>query len=538
MTMKSYVAVVIYSVNSKNSVFQKMRVRSLKIDTEKVDAFNKIMLFSCSVDPSLSWSVEGSFYTERWIPVTPHAASGFLVSNRNSSMNSILSVDLELETVSGSEKSCVSFTLRPDYQDDQGLLCLPVSSDSGILDEIYLYYLFIFDYKPLHTDQRTPLYLCLPPVNSSMHQNATSQPMIVGHAGAGVKRAHYGKGPEWPENTICAFRRAEQLGVTMVECDANITKDSEVVLHHNFTLGVCEQPRKSEKDPQTFILEHKTDGVVNENSTDLIVNYQLSEIRSLLRKVNGTIGCANIIQSQYPSPLTMNDPIPNIHGKEAEPIPLLKDAFYQTSTNLSFNVEIKYPIETPYNLVAEELIKHKPVEPSLPTPSSYFYKINKFCDTILDTIWSHAGPRYVILSSFNPDICLALRLKQSFLPVLFISRGGYPNDSSHKSDPRHHNIFSATSWAHIMNLNGIVTVGHHFGSTNDVDDRQIKSLGADLESKQLSCFVYGDGVSEMSFYRKASQLNLTGVIVDRLDEFMHMYHDQYKTNTQLASPNS
>lgn len=132
--------------------------------------------------------------------------------------------------------------------------------------------------------------------------------------------------------------------------------------------------------PFTF----KADGVVNENSTDLIVNYQLSGIRNLLRKVNGTIGNANIIQSQYPSPLTMSDPIPNIHGKEAEPIPLLKDAFYQTSTNLSFNVELKYPIETPYNLIAEALIKHKPVESSLPTPSSYFYKINKFCDTILD----------------------------------------------------------------------------------------------------------------------------------------------------------
>ncbi|CAH8291773.1 unnamed protein product [Schistosoma intercalatum] len=158
----------------------------------------------------------------------------------------------------------------------------------------------------------------------------------------------------------------------MVECDANITKDSEVV----FT-------------PQLHTRKHKTDGVVNENSTDLIVNYQLSGIRNLLRKVNGTIGNANIIQ-------------------KAEPIPLLKDAFYQTSTNLSFNVELKYPIETPYNLIAEALIKHKPVESFLPTPSSYFYKINKFCDTILDTIWLHAGPRYVILSSFNPDVCLTL----------------------------------------------------------------------------------------------------------------------------------
>ncbi|CAH8441442.1 unnamed protein product [Schistosoma turkestanicum] len=535
--MESCVAAIIYSVHSKNSVFQKMRVRSLKMDRDRVDAFDKLTLFSCNEDPSLSWSTKGSFHAERWIPVTPHAASGFLISDCNSSMNSTLSVDLELETDSVSETCSVSFTLHPDYQNDQGLLCLPVSSVSGILDEIYLYYLFIFGYTPLRTDHRTPLYLHLNSVKSSVDQNPASKPIIVGHAGAGVKRAHYGKGLEWPENTICAFRRAEQLGVTMVECDAGITKDSEIVLHHNFTLGVCEQPRKCENDPPTFILEHEPDGAVNENSTDLIVNYRLSEIRNLLRKVNKTFGYTNITRSQYPSPLTMGDPMPNIHGNEAEPVPLLKDVFYQTSTNLSFNVELKYPVETPYNLITKELVKHNSVESSLPTPSSYFCKINKFCDTILDVIWSNAGPRYVILSSFNPDVCLALRLKQSFLPVLFISRGGYPSDNEHRSDPRHHNIFSAASWAHIMNLHGVVTVGYHFGSTHDVDDDQVKSLVADLESKKLSCFVYGDGVSEMSFYRKASQLNLTGVIVDRLDEFMNIFYEQYGTNMQSKSPN-
>ncbi|KAK4473780.1 hypothetical protein MN116_003118 [Schistosoma mekongi] len=527
-------AVVVYSVTSKYSVFQEMKILSLKMDSREVELEDRLSLFSCNVDPHLSWYNVGSLRMEHWIPITLHAASGFLISNCNTEMSSSLSVDLELRTTPGSEKGCATFTLFPDYQNDQGILCLPVSSASGFSDEIYLYYLFIFDYIPPNTDNETPLSLVVPWVVPNGNENATFQPIIVGHAGAGVKRAYNGQGTDWPENTICAFRRAEQLGVTMVECDAGITKDFEVILHHNFTLGVHEQPRKFDNDLPTYILEHKADGVVSEKSTDLVVNYQLSEIRSLLKKVNGAIGSADVTQSGYPSPLTINDPVPSILGSEAGPIPLLKNAFHQTSKNLCFNVELKYPVETPYNLITEELTKQKSIGLFLPTPSSYFCRINKFCDTILNTIWSDAGPRYVMLSSFNPDVCIALQLKQSLLPVFFITRGGYPYDNSHRSDPRHHNIYSAANWAQMMGLRGVVTVGFHFGSTNDVNEKQVKFLAADLASKQLSCFVYGDGVSEMSFYKKALQLNLTGVIVDRLDEFMSKYYEEYKAEDKQS----
>ncbi|CAH8452284.1 unnamed protein product [Heterobilharzia americana] len=506
-----------------------MRLKSWDFGSRKVDNFDGMMLFSCNVDPFLSWSVKGSVYKEKWIPVTPHAASGFLISDCNSPVNSTWSFDLELESESGSEKSDTSFSLFPDYQNDEGLLCLPVSSITGVLDEIYLYYVFVYGYTWPNTNCEAPLTLSLSAVKPCDTQNlAIQQPMIVGHAGAGVKREHYGRGLEWPENTICAFRRAEQLGVKMVECDASLTKDFEVVLHHNFTLGVSEQ-LKSESDSPTFVLEHKPDGVVNQDSTDLIVNYSLSEIRELLNKVDQS---PVVNQSKYPELLALIGPMMDIQSSEAAPVPLLKDAFQQTSTNLAFNVEIKYPPETPLSAIAEECVKNKTIDSSLPAPYTYFSKINKFCDKVLDTIWLNAGPRYVILSSFNPDVCLALRLKQSFLPVLFISRGGHPCNNSHRTDPRHNNVYSAINWAHIMNLNGVVTVGHHFGSTNDVEKVQAESLAAYLEHKQLACFVYGEGVSNMNFFREASQLGLTGVIVDRLDEFMHEYCEQYKKESR------
>lgn len=100
-----------------------------------------------------------------------------------------------------------------------------------------VYYLFINDYTFPTITQDLPLEFKLPYVKS----NSYCFPILVGHAGAGVQREYNGVGTDWPENTICAFRRSEQLGIKMVECDATLTQDCNVVLHHNFTLGInCE----------------------------------------------------------------------------------------------------------------------------------------------------------------------------------------------------------------------------------------------------------------------------------------------------------
>ena len=133
-----------------------------------------------------------------------------------------------------------------------------------------------------------------------------------------------------------------------------------------------------------------------------------------------------------------------------------------------------------------------------------------------------------MLSSFNPDVCLALRLKQNHIPVLFITRGGSPSDSGvdHRLDPRHHNVGSAASWAHLMDLQGIVTLGEHFGSdpsNHDASLEMIERTVTDLDKMKLSCYLYGPGVSEHSFRAMASEFGLSGLILDHVDEYMHDY---------------
>ncbi|HLE26485.1 MAG TPA: glycerophosphodiester phosphodiesterase family protein [Anaerolineales bacterium] len=48
--------------------------------------------------------------------------------------------------------------------------------------------------------------------------------------------AHRGYSMEYPENTLEAYRRAIELGVEMIECDVNLTRDRRLVMMHDWTL--------------------------------------------------------------------------------------------------------------------------------------------------------------------------------------------------------------------------------------------------------------------------------------------------------------
>jgi len=48
--------------------------------------------------------------------------------------------------------------------------------------------------------------------------------------------AHRGHSVEYPENTLAAYRKAIELGVEMIECDVNITRDGRLVMIHDWTL--------------------------------------------------------------------------------------------------------------------------------------------------------------------------------------------------------------------------------------------------------------------------------------------------------------
>ncbi|KAJ8122752.1 hypothetical protein ONZ43_g1131 [Nemania bipapillata] len=101
---------------------------------------------------------------------------------------------------------------------------------------------------------------------------------------------------------------------------------------------------------------------------------------------------------------------PNTRGAVIqEPLVTLPELFQKLPPSLGFNIEIKYPRIHEANDAGVAPIA---------------LEINLFVDTILEQIHRFADQRPIILSSFTPEICILLSIKQKAYPVLFISNAG------------------------------------------------------------------------------------------------------------------
>jgi glycerophosphoryl diester phosphodiesterase len=90
----------------------------------------------------------------------------------------------------------------------------------------------------------------------------------------------------------------------------------------------------------------------------------------------------------------------------------------------------------------------------------YAIELNLFVDTILSRIFQQPsiGARPMIFSSFSPEICILLSLKQSSYPVLFLNdSGNYPT-----GDIRASSLQEAVHFVKRWNLDGIVMASEPF----------------------------------------------------------------------------
>lgn len=84
---------------------------------------------------------------------------------------------------------------------------------------------------------------------------------------------------------------------------------------------------------------------------------------------------------------------------------------------------------------------------------TYAVELNSFCDTVLSKVYDLAGKRHLILSSFNPDICLCLSYKQPSIPILFLTDAGCSPVGDIRASSLQEGIRFASRW----NLLGIVS---------------------------------------------------------------------------------
>ncbi|MCJ1384208.1 Glycerophosphocholine phosphodiesterase, partial [Xylographa soralifera] len=82
----------------------------------------------------------------------------------------------------------------------------------------------------------------------------------------------------------------------------------------------------------------------------------------------------------------------------------------------------------------------------------YSIELNKFVDTILNTVNNHSANRSIFFSSFSPEICILLSIKQRKYPLFFLNDGG----SFPTGDVRASSLQEAVRFAKRWNLAGIV----------------------------------------------------------------------------------
>lgn len=108
-------------------------------------------------------------------------------------------------------------------------------------------------------------------------------------------------------------------------------------------------------------------------------------------------------------------------------------------------------------------------------------ELNTFIDTVLDTIYRFGSDRTIILSSFTPEVCILLAVKQQAYPVLFITNAGKPPMTD--LEMRAGSLQVAFRFAKLWNLSGVVFASE----TLIMCPRLIKYV----KGAGLSCASYG-----------------------------------------------
>lgn len=121
---------------------------------------------------------------------------------------------------------------------------------------------------------------------------------------------------------------------------------------------------------------------------------------------------------------------------------------------------------------------------------------------VLKCVYDYADGRDVILSTFHPEVCIMLALKQPSFPVMFLTEGG----NSKLMDVRATSLQEAIRLAKRWDLLGIVTEA--------VPLVQCPRLVGVVKGSGLMCMTYGSLNNDPELVRMLTQFGVDAVIAD------------------------
>ncbi|KAI9795247.1 MAG: Glycerophosphocholine phosphodiesterase [Candelina submexicana] len=277
---------------------------------------------------------------------------------------------------------------------------------------------------------------------------------VVGHRGSGANSTAH-TDLQIGENTFQSFLTAIDRGACCVEFDVQLTKDYYPVIYHDFhvketggdiplygltldqfqhlsrsqaprsdLLSLGEQRHLERSNPNGKPRSKPRSQSVNEyddyRSQDLLERIRYTE-EGLRGNFRGNLrGCS--IQ---------------------EPSTILEQLLTDLPSSVAFDLEIKYPMLWE---AQDRNMEFSAIE------------LNFYIDTILSIIFQCCGDRNITLSSFSPEVCIALACKQQTFPILMINKAG----SVPVTDVRAGSLRGAVEFATAWDLDGVVVIADPF----------------------------------------------------------------------------
>ncbi|KAK0721385.1 Glycerophosphoryl diester phosphodiesterase family-domain-containing protein [Apiosordaria backusii] len=302
--------------------------------------------------------------------------------------------------------------------------------------------------KPYSHNLQGPQGFATPEEWAKALNQTSTPPLLVGHRGAGqnlLTNHHLQIG----ENTVGSFLSAAKLGASFVEFDVQVTRDLHAVCFHDFSL--------SESGTDVPVHDLTLDQFLHASKVQSPHGNPLSVLgKPRYRDENGRRPRSRSLGEQFEAgAIQIRDRLkhtvdfklkgfkPNIRGEFIQDsFATLKEILTQLPEEIGLDIEIKYPR------------LHEAVDAGV---APVAIELNTFVDVALETIRQQSKPgsqRKIMLSSFTPEICMLLSLKQKAYPVFFITNAGKIPMTD--MEVRAASVQVAVRFARRWNLTGIV----------------------------------------------------------------------------------
>ncbi|RYP10625.1 hypothetical protein DL765_008050 [Monosporascus sp. GIB2] len=274
--------------------------------------------------------------------------------------------------------------------------------------------------------------------------NVPRSPLLVGHRGAGqnVKTHEH---LQIGENALESFLSAAKLGASFVEFDIQITRDLKAVAFHDFSLSESgtDVPIHGITLDQFLHASHLQSPHGNPFSVPGKVHSGDKAGRSRSRSLDGQFEAGAVqIRDRMKHTVDFKQKgfKPNTRGDFIQDsFATLKEILVELPQDIGCDIEIKYPRV------------HEAVDAGV---APVAIEINSFVDIVLEELHRYGGERHIILSSFTPETCILLAVKQKVYPVFFITYAGKAPMSD--MEVRAASLQVAVHFARRWNLAGVV----------------------------------------------------------------------------------